>query len=130
MGDAITPDRNECRQATWAYSLYLLNLSFLPGLAFVLMLLLWRRHHRFNALFAATHFRHAIIGSVCAGILLAIVSAIIVAIGGLNSPWTLVVLLLYFTLCHSVLLLLGVIGFTRANNGKPFRFLTPATWRS
>ncbi len=130
MNAAPQPQSNECRQAAWAYALYLLNLSFLPGIAFVLMLLLWRRHHRFNAQFAADHFRRAIIGSLGAGVLLAIVSLIIVAVGGFHSPWTLVVLILYFTLCHSVLLMLGVIGLSRANNGKPFLFLQPGTWRS
>lgn len=123
------PSAVECRQAAWAYGLFLANLSLLPGVAFVLMLVLWRRHHRFHARFAAAHCRHAILGSIAAGILLMLVSGLIVAVGGFNSPWTLVILLLYFTLCHSVLLLLGVLGLSRALNGKPFAFLMLSSWR-
>ena len=126
----VTPaaDSAQRGRARVAWLLFLANLSLLPGLAFLVMLLLWRRAGS-RAPFVAAHFRQAVIGSVAAGVLLAIVSVLIVLAGGLHTPWTLVILVLYFTLCHSVLLLLGVLGFSRANNGRPFEFFRIGTWR-
>lgn len=123
--DADLPQR---RHARLAYILYLLNLSFLPGIAFVAMLVLWRLPAA-RPIFVNDHYHQTTFASIMAGVLLALVSLLIVLVGGFNSPWTFVILILYFTLCHSFLLMLGVFGFTRANNGKPFRFFSWRSWR-
>ena len=123
--DADLPQR---RYARLAYILYLLNLSFLPGIAFVIMLVLWRLPAA-RPLFVNDHFQQTTFASIMAGVLLAFVSLLIVLVGGFNSRWTFVILIIYFTLCHSLLLMLGVFGFTRANNGKPFRVLSWRCWR-
>lgn len=128
MSVAPVADPAQCGRARLAYLLYLANLSVLPGIAFLLMLMLWRASGS-RAPFVAAHFRQALFASVVAGVLLAIVSGLIVMAGGLHTPWTWVILITYFTLCHSVLLLLGVLGFTRANNGRAFEFFGIASWR-
>ncbi|MEZ5510730.1 MAG: DUF4870 domain-containing protein [Gammaproteobacteria bacterium] len=123
------PEAIERRQARLAYLLYLANLSFLPGIAFIAMLVIWRTlPHRTH--FVNDHYQQTTFASIMAGVLLAMVSAVIITAGGFHNPWTFVVLILYFTLCHSVLLLLGVFGFTRANNGRPFEFFSIRSWRS
>lgn len=129
MNDPNQPDASQRRRAGFAYIFYLLNLSFLPGIGFLILLLLWHSPSS-RPLFVNTHFQQAAFASIVAGVLLAMVSIIIVLAGGFNSPWTFVILILYFTLCHALLLMLGVFGFTRANNGKPFQFFNPKSWRN
>jgi len=78
--------------------------------------------------FAMAHTRQSIIASITAGCALTIVTGLILIIGELSSPYTWVVLILYFTLCHTALILLGILGYARANAGKPFMFFHYATW--
>src|SRR5690606_31068421 len=129
MNDTPIPDEAQRRQARLAYLLYLANLSFLPGVAFIAMLVIWRSLPQ-RTLFVNDHYQQTTFASIMAGVLLAMVSVVIVTAGGFGNPWTFVVLIIYFTLCHSMLLLLGVFGFTRANNGRPFEFFSIRSWRS
>jgi len=121
-------DESQCRRARQAYLLYLANVSILPGIGFIWMLVMWRIHGS-RPPFVNAHFQQTTFASIMAGVLLAMVSTIILAGGGFGSPWTWVILIIYFTLCHAGLLLLGVFGFTRANNGQSFEFFKPKSWR-
>lgn len=121
-------DLSQRRFARLAYILYLLNLSFLPGFAFVIMLILWRLPAA-RPLFVNDHYQQVTYASIVAGVALVFVGLLIVLVGGLQSPWTFIILITYFTLCHALLLLLGVLGFTHANNGKAFRFFNITYWR-
>jgi uncharacterized membrane protein len=119
---------SDCRKAGWAYMLFLANLSVLPVIAFIILMILWRSYTA-NGKFLATHYRETIKASFLAGVLLAIVSVIIVLLGGFQNPWTWVILIIYLTLCHSLFLLLGVLGFSKARNGKSFQFFSITTWK-
>ncbi|MBK8970335.1 MAG: hypothetical protein IPM37_02765 [Hahellaceae bacterium] len=118
------------RKGANAYLLYLLNISFLPGLAFLLQI---RQYYRCKALQnagALHHTRQALTASLLAGLLLAGVSGLIVLAGGLHSPWTWVILILYFTLGHTLLILIGVVGYIRVRNQRPFDLFAPRSWWS
>ena len=127
--DTPPQDATEHSQAGWAYVWYLLNISFLPGLGFLMLLLLWQRSRKRCQVFANAHARQGIIASILAGILLTVVSTAIVLVGGLSSPYTWVILILYFTLCHSALIILGIVGYARSSAGKRFEILHFSTWR-
>ncbi|MBA56797.1 MAG: hypothetical protein CMK89_20270 [Pseudomonadales bacterium] len=114
--------------ASRAYLFYLFNITFLPGLGFIAQIVLWRQARSQCLAFAIEHARQSILASITAGALLTLVSGLILFIGDLASPYTWVVLILYFTLCHSSLILLGVLGFARSNGGKPFVLFQFRTW--
>lgn len=99
---------------------FLLNLLVLPGVAFVALLLIARKHWHSDNPLTRCHLRQAVRASIWSGVLLAIVSIIILAMGNFGSVWTWMVLLLYFICCHSLLILLGVWGVTQASAGKIF----------
>lgn len=99
---------------------FLLNLLVLPGVAFVALLLIARNHWHSDNPLTRCHLRQAVRASIWSGVLLAIVSIIILAMGNFGSVWTWMVLLLYFICCHSLLILLGVWGVTQASAGKIF----------
>lgn len=106
--------------AVWAHALYLLNLLLLPGLAFVLLLVLLARQSATTTALGRCHLRLALIASLWAGALLVLVSVAILLMGGLSNPYTWMVLILYGTTCHSTLVLLGVIALSKALSGQHF----------
>jgi hypothetical protein len=106
--------------ATIAEALYLLNLLLLPGIAFGLLLWLYRKHVRNAPPLARCHLRQTLSASLWAGALLVLVNGAIIALGGYHAPSTWVIVVLYFTTAHACLVLLGTLGLARAMAGKPY----------
>ena len=112
-------DRN---QAFKAELLYLLNLSFLPGIAFLLLLQLNSRYGQTGTALVRCHLKQTLVASIWAGILLIGFSSTVILLGGLDQAWTWVIIIIYFTSIHAALILLGVVGLTRAQAGKHFHY--------
>jgi hypothetical protein len=112
------PEQPGQRLAVTAEALYLANLMLLPGLAFLVLLWLYFRQTPGTPPLAACHLRQTVSATIWAGALLVATNLLIVATGGYASPGTWAVVILYFTTCHSALMLLGVIGLARAMAGK------------
>ncbi len=116
--------------AVQAEALYLLNLLIAPGLAFLLLLgLAYQQRASTNPL-TRCHVRQTVRVSLQAGILLAVVPALIALVGDLDDPVTWTILVLYFVCCHAALVLLGVLGLSRAIAGQTFVYplLGSRTW--
>ena len=108
--------------AVIAQSLYLANLLLLPGVAFLLLALLyWRRSGEAPAL-ARCHLRQAWYGSLWAGALIIGVNLLILLLGGYHAAGTWAILITYFTVIHSSLVVLGILGLARALAGQCWRF--------
>jgi uncharacterized Tic20 family protein len=108
--------------AVKAESLYLVNLMLAPGVAFVLLLLLyWFNRGRADAL-ALNHLSQTVGVTVTGGTLIVVVSALFILIGGLDAGYTLMVVVLYFTFIHSSLILMGVMGLVKAMAGEHYVF--------
>lgn len=110
----------EKRLAIAAPVLYIVNLMLLPGLAFLVLGWLWLTRRKTAGELARHHLDLAFYGSVVAGILLVCVNLAIVLLGGLDNPTTWVVLILYFTLVHASLIVLGMVALIRALAGQRF----------
>ena len=108
--------------AVIAECLYLANLTLLPVLAFILLLWLQARTRHNATPLARCHLRQAVRGSLWAGGLLVLLNAVILALGGYHSSYTVITLLLYFFSCHSLLILLGMLGLAKALAGQSFRY--------
>lgn len=106
--------------AVAAEALYLANLMLLPGLAFLILVGLYWRHRRSAPPLARCHLRQTVSASLWAGAMLVIANLAIVLLGGYRAANTWVVVILYFTLCHSTLVLLGMIGVAKALAGKNY----------
>ncbi len=108
--------------AVLAQSLYLINLLVAPGLAFVALLWLWRRHRHSAPPLARLHLRQALWVSVVAGLLIAGLSALLAVAGGLHAAWTWVVVLTYFVCIHGALVTMGIFALSKAMAGQPWRY--------
>ena len=108
--------------AVWAEVLYLANLLIAPGLAFAALLWLHFKSNADRPALAVCHLRQTVSASLWAGALLVIVNAAILLLGGYAAPKTWMILILYFTTCHSTLVLLGVLGLAKAMAGQKYEF--------
>ncbi len=104
-----------------AESLYLLNLSLLPGLAFLVLGWLYFKYENHTGL-ASCHLRQTFSASIWAGLLLLLVNAVILIAGGYHSPYILIIVILHFIICHSILVILGIIGLVKAIGNKKFHY--------
>ena len=108
--------------AVTAEALYLTNLLLLPGIAFIMLWILYNKHSHSDLLLARCHIKQTFSTSLWAGFLIVIVNAVILLFGGYTQVWTWMVLIIYFTAIHSTLVLLGVLGLARALAGKHFHY--------
>lgn len=106
--------------AVQAEVLYLINLLLVPGIAFFILLWLAHRNRNSSNALVRCHLKQTVVASLWAGVLLTAVTVAILLLGGLYVPATWVVLILYFTCCHAVLVLLGIFGLSRAMAGKTY----------
>ena len=108
--------------AVTAETLFLLNLLLLPGLAFAVLLLLYLTRRNTSPPLAVNHLAQTTGVSIIGGALIVLVIALIVTLGGFESGYTWMVVILYFTFVHSSLILLGVLGLVKAMAGQHFRY--------
>ena len=108
--------------AVAAETLFLLNLLLLPGLAFAVLLLVYLARRHSSPPLAANHLAQTTGVSMIGGALIVLVIALILALGGFDSGYTWMVVILYFTFIHSSLILLGVLGLVKAMSGQHFRY--------
>jgi O-antigen ligase len=116
--------------AITAETLYLVNLMLAPGLAFLALLLLYLLKVKDAEPLAVNHLSQTLGVSVIGGVLIVVIIGLILLLGGFDSGYTWMVVILYFTFIHSSLIFMGVFGLVKALNsqhfvypwiGKPFK---------
>ncbi|MCU7960658.1 MAG: DUF4870 domain-containing protein [gamma proteobacterium symbiont of Bathyaustriella thionipta] len=117
-------DMNESEKslAITAEALFLFNLLLAPGLGFIALLMVYALKKSQANNLAANHLSQTVGVSLIGGVLIVCVIALIFLLGGFDSGYTWMVVVLYFTFIHSSLILMGVIGLVKALNGEHFRY--------
>jgi hypothetical protein len=108
--------------AVAAESLYLANLLLAPGLAFLALLWLYYRRRPCAPTLAVSHLQQTVSASLWAGVLLVGVNGAILLLGGYDGPNVWTVVIVYFTVFHSTLVMLGILGLAKAMAGQCWRF--------
>jgi len=116
----LEPTTQEIQIASTAATLYLLNILLLPFAAFVLLLVLYQRQRHHVSTLVQCHLIQALRASVCAGLMLILVSAGILLFGDLHQVGTWIFFILYVLCVHSVFILFGVFALTKALAGKHY----------
>lgn len=109
----------QLRNASNAGLASLLNLTILPVISFIALLFIYKKTQAGNI----DHY-HAILGikiNVAAAIALFVVSALMIFLGGFNSPWTWVYVISYFTIVHTVFIVLAIWALVRSWSGDKLR---------
>jgi uncharacterized Tic20 family protein len=94
----------------------------LPGLGFIGLLTLYLRQVDKAAPLARCHLQQTLFASLWAGVLLIVANAVILFLGGYTAAYTWVVIVLYFTVVHTTLVILGTVGLAKAMAGKAFQY--------
>jgi hypothetical protein len=122
LGPAAEQSPTGSRLAITAEALYLANLLVVPLIPFLVLGVLFLRCDEDTPALARAHVDQAFSASLWAGILLVIVNAAILLLGGYRGVHTWTLVILHFTVCHSTLVLLGIVGLAKAMAGQCWRF--------
>lgn len=104
--------------AVAAESLYLVNLMVLPGLGFLLIVLLYWKSYKTASALSLNHLQQVLFASVWAGVLVIVMLGLILLLGGVDGPYTWVIAIIYFTMAHSSFIILGMYGLVKAMAGE------------
>lgn len=114
--------------AAVAQGLYLVNITILPIFAFIILIFLYFKNRASMHMTTLCHFRQSILANILSGFLLCVVSLVILLTGSFDSPYTWMILLLYFISIHSVLILYGVFGLIKALAGDAYQYPIIGKW--
>lgn len=112
---ATVVDKQQIKQASNAALASLLNLTFLPGIAFIWIILAINKMSP-----PSIGYYHAKIGiklNLVAFVALGVVSILMIILGGFDSAWTWVYVITYFTFVHTIFIVIAVWSLTRAWSG-------------
>ena len=112
----LPADKKDIKLASKAAILSLLNLTLLPAISFILLLLM-RSQTRLNSI-ARYHCDLGIKLNIIAAIVLFLVSGLMILLGGFDSPWTWVYVISYFTLVHTIFIVIAVWALVRSWSGE------------
>ncbi len=109
----------QLKRASNAALASLLNLTILPVISFIALLLIYTKTE------SDTIDRyHATLGikiNIIAAAVLFLVSALMILLGGFNSPWTWVYVISYFTIVHTVFIVFALWALVRAWSGDKLK---------
>lgn len=108
----ITADKITIKKASQAALASLLNLTFLPGIAFIWLLLANKKVKKQSL--ESYHIKLAINLNLLAGAALILGSGLMVVLGGFESAWTWVYVITYFTFVHTSFIVVALWALTRA----------------
>ena len=116
---ALEKNTLQLKRAANAALASLLNLTLLPVISFIVLILIYRK-----TIPDTIDRYHALLGikiNVIAAAVLILVSVLMILLGGFNSPWTWVYVITYFTLVHTFFIILALWALVRAWSGDTFK---------
>ena len=100
--------------------LYLLNLLIIPGIAFLILAVLYVKYKSIDHAEARIQLQQNFWASVIAGIAIVGVTGLIILVGGFGSMYGWMVALIYAVSIHACLVLLGAISLARGMNQQSY----------
>ncbi|NOQ81102.1 MAG: hypothetical protein GQ548_01080 [Methylophaga sp.] len=112
----MNTDDLQLKRAANSTLLSLLNLTALPVISFVALLIIYKKTEP-----ETIDRYYAIVGiktNLLAGVALVLVTALMILLGGLKSPWTWVYVISYFVFVHAMFILFATWTMVRSWTGK------------
>ena len=113
--NSVNKNELQLNRASNAALASLLNLTLLPVISFIALLLIYRKTQP-----DTIDRYHALLGmkiNIVAAAVLFLVSALMIFLGGFDSPWTWVYVISYFTIVHTVFIVFALWALVRAWSG-------------
>ena len=112
-------NEQQLKDASNAALASLLNLTILPVISFIALLFIYKKTN------PGTIARyHAVLGikiNLIAAAALFLVSALMILLGGFHSPWTWVYVISYFTIVHTIFIIIAIWALVRSWSGDKLR---------
>ena len=109
----------QIKRASNAAMASILNLTLLPVVGFIVLLLIYKKTEP-NTI----DRYHVILGikiNIIAAAVLFVVSALMILLGGFDSPWTWVYVISYFTIVHTAFIIVAVWALVRSWSGDKLK---------
>lgn len=119
MNNKINPVEQRKKRALKAAIASLLNLTLLPIIGFIWLLLIAKTVDKKQ--FDDYHVRLGIKINLIAAVTLLLVSGLMIILGGFNSVYTWIYVITYFTLVHTAFIVIATWIMVRASAGQKFR---------
>ena len=117
--ESAQKNEQQLKNASNAALASLLNLTILPVISFIVLLTIYKKTE------PGTIARyHAVLGikiNLIAATALFLVSALMILLGGFNSPWTWVYVISYFTIVHTIFIIIAIWALVRSWSGDKLR---------
>jgi len=112
-------NEQQLKNASNAALASLLNLTILPVISFIVLLAIYKK----TTPGTIAHY-HAVLGikiNLIAAAALFLVSALMILLGGFHSPWTWVYVISYFTIVHTIFIIIAIWALVRSWSGDKLR---------
>ena len=116
---SVKPNELQLKRASNAALFSLLNLTLLPVISFISLLLIYPKTEA--GTIDRYHVLLAIKINISAAIALFLVSSLMILLGGFNSGWTWVYVITYFTLVHTIFIVFAVWALVRSWSGDKLK---------
>lgn len=108
--------------AILAETLFLSNLLLIPVIPFLVLLSLFMKHKIQPDSLAFNHIRQTFIASLWAGFFIVIVAALFYFLSNVSAAATWTIIITYFTCIHSLFVMYGIYGLSKAMAGQKVKF--------
>ena len=108
-------NQQQLKNASNAALASILNLTLLPVIGFIALYSIYKKTKPHNI----DHY-HAVLGmkiNIIAAIVLLLVTALMILLGGFESPWTWVYVISYFTIVHTTFIMIALWVLVRSWSG-------------
>lgn len=108
-------NQQQLKNASNAALASILNLTLLPVIGFIALYIIYKKTKPNNI----DHY-HAVLGmkiNIIAAFALFVVTALMIILGGFNSPWTWVYVISYFTIVHTTFIIIALWALVRSWSG-------------
>jgi len=108
--------------AVVAESLFLANLLLIPVIPFLALVFLFKKYAHQTDSVAYNHLRQTLIVSVLAGIFIVAIAGIFYFVSNTSAAVTWTIILTYLTCVHSLFVMMGIYGLSKAMVGQKVKF--------
>ncbi len=108
--------------AILAEALFLANLLLIPLIPFLVLFYLFRKYAHKPESVAYNHLRQTFIASILAGIFIVLIAGFFYFFSSTSAAVTWTIIITYLTCVHSLFVMLGIYGLSKAMGGYRVKF--------
>lgn len=125
METSLKPQETDSKQtmsAILSEALFLANLLLIPVIPFLILFSMYIKHRNNTDSLAFNHIRQNFIASIWAGIFIVLVAGAFYFLSDISQAATWTIIITYMTCVHSVFVMYGIYGLSKAMGGYKVKF--------